>query len=227
MNGMPIISQEFTASHVTHEMMDYLLAQGWRHFGTQFFRYNVQLVGDAWQTIVPVRIRLADFQLSKSQRRVLRKNLDVTCSVKPAEITDDVRDMFQRHKSRFKDNIPDEISSFLSDTPSRVPGEGRMLTCEVDGQTVAVSFVDVGASSVSSIYGIFEPEHSSRSLGIFTLLKEIEHATVGGFDYHYPGYVTSGSSAYDYKKQFSALEGYDWQEKTWRPFEQFVPMILA
>lgn len=227
MNAMRIISQEFTAPNVSPEMMDFVLAQGWRHFGKDFFRYNVQMVGDAWQTVVPIRIRLADFKLSKSQRRVLRKNEDLVCTIKPAAITDVEQSMFQRHKARFKENIPSNLTDFLSETPDQVPGRGQMLCCELEHELIAVSYMDMGLTSLSSIYGIFEPDQSGRSLGIFTMLKEIEHAVVSGRTYHYPGYVTSGSSSYDYKKQFAALEGYDWQDETWKPFEEFPPVILG
>ena len=227
MAAMPLISHEFEAESVSHEMIDELLAHGWRHFGTNFFRYNWQMVGDEWQTVVPVRIRLSNFSMTKSQRRVLRKNADVLCEWVPAEIDDTVREMFQRHKRRFTDNVPDDITSFLSPTPADVPGEGRMLRCMVEGRVVAFSFVDIGRTSVSSVYGIFEPSYSDRSLGIFTMLTEIEMAKASGFVFHYPGYVTSGSSGYDYKKQFAGLEGYDWELQTWRPFTDFPPVVIS
>jgi leucyl-tRNA---protein transferase len=214
----PFISQEFTASGVTPIQMDALLATGWRHFGTSFFRYNWQTVGAEWQRVIPLRIGLADFRLSKSQRRVLRQNSDLVCRFQPSAITDEIRDMFQRHKRRFKDNVPNNITDFLSTTPATVPGEGRMLCCHLEQRLVAVSYMDIGSSSVSSIYGIFDPEHSERSLGIFTMLTEIQYAISAGFTFHYPGYATSGPSGYDYKKRFSALEGYDWDQQEWRAF---------
>lgn len=227
MEAMQLISEDFDAASVSHEAMDELLAAGWRHFGSHFFRYNWQAVEGQWQTVIPVRIRLCDFRPSKSQRRVLRRNADLACVFVPSEIDDVVEAMFQRHKERFKDNVPSTITDFMSPTPSILPGEGRMLRCTLDGQLVAASFVDIGKTAMSSVYGVFEPAHSERSLGTFTMLREIEAAQAAGMTHHYPGYVTSGSSNYDYKKQFAALEGYDWGAQEWRPLQEFPPVVIG
>ena len=42
------------------------------------------------------------------------------------------------------------------------------------------------------------------------MLLEIEFAQQLGCRYYYPGYAFREPSHYDYKKQFSGLEIYDW-----------------
>ena len=217
----PYIWDDFHASKVPPETMDALLAQGWRHFGTHFYRYSLMAHEGEYQTVVPLRINLSKFTLSKSQRRVLRKNADVTCMFLPASISNEAQAMFQRHKRRFTDNIPEDLSVFLSSEPASVPGVCLTLRCTVADECVALSFIDVGDLSTSSVYGMFEPEHEARSLGIFTMLCEIEWAQQNGKVYAYPGYATLGSSHYDYKKQFSGLEGYHWASQEWIPWPEF------
>ena len=51
---------------------------------------------------------------------------------------------------------------------------------------------------------------SARSLGLFTMLKEVEFAASRGKKFYYHGYAYEGESYYDYKKRFSGLESYDW-----------------
>jgi len=75
---------------------------------------------------------------------------------------------------------------------------------------LAASFFDFGRTSVSSIYGIFDPDERTRSLGIFTMLKEIEFARETGRPLYYHGYAYEGESYYDYKKRFGAIEVFDW-----------------
>ena len=232
-----LIFEEFTCGHAEPAQMDAVWARGWRHFGAQFFRNSLHLHEGSWLTIVPLRIRLADFKPSKSQRRVLRKNVDVECRVEPLEITDELRAMFHRHKQRFTDNVPENLSDFLGGEPPSILQEARpdsfviqsdnkmesppqvcetlMLSCFLNGQRVAASFLDVGLNAASSVYGIFEPEHRARSLGIFTMLKEIEYAQGRGMEFLYSGYATHEPSHYDYKKHFTALEGFDWTTETW------------
>jgi arginine-tRNA-protein transferase len=123
--------------------------------------------------------------------------------------------MFQRHKRRFRENVPDSLETFLSAEPAQVPCE--CLECRVwDGEAlVAVSYLDLGLNATSAVYGVFDPDHAPRSLGIFTMLKEIEFSSAKGCRFYYPGYATLEPSAYDYKKQFAALEALNWETGQW------------
>ncbi len=212
---LQLINEEFYADSVTAEQIDLLLADGWRHFSEHFFRYNLGVYQDEIRRVMPLRIRLADFGFSKSQRRVLRKNSDLDVKIQPINITDEIYELFDRHKTRFKSGVPSSIYDFLSmdDGPTKVFEVG----VRHKGELLAASFFDVGENSVSSIYGIFEPEETSRSLGILTMLKEIEYAMESGKQYFYPGYAYEGESFYDYKMRFTALEYFDWKGN-WLPF---------
>lgn len=212
------IHEYFMADEVPADYMDALWASGWRHFGGRFFRYNFQWSDDTCevQHIVPLRIDLARFSLSKSQRRVLNKNTDVRWETIPARAGEDVRGMFQRHKRRFPTNAPEDLSDYLHESnPGARPCECLEVRAWLDGTLVAASFMAVGSRAASSIYGMFELEHSARSLGTLTLLKEIDLSRERGHTYFYPGYSTRERSAYDYKKRFRALEGFDWKSGQW------------
>ena len=215
MTGTPgselvFINEAFYADAVSPAQLDSVLADGWRHFGTHFFRYSLNLYRDEIVRVIPLRIRLADFRVSKSQRRVLRKNEDLAVEFAPIAITDEFESLFDLHKRRFDHGVPDSIYDFLSNDPARVPTGGFQITARDDGKLLAVSFFDIGAISVSAIYGCFDPAESGRSLGIFTMLKVIEFALRDGKEFYYHGYAYEGESFYDYKKRFSALESFDW-----------------
>ncbi|MFN2500427.1 MAG: arginine-tRNA-protein transferase [Pyrinomonadaceae bacterium] len=205
------IHEEFYTDRVTPGQLDLLLADGWRHFGEHFFRYNVGLYEDEIRRVLPLRIRLADFKLSKSQRRTIRKNADLVTQISPIQISNDTNELFERHRSRFKSGAPQTLYDFLSLDPSGIPTPGFELRVHNGGSLVAASFFDVGLASVSSIYGMFDPDLAGRGLGIFTMLKEIEFAQSLSKQFYYHGYAYEGSSFYDYKKRFSALETYDWK----------------
>ena len=205
------INEEFQTDHVAPEQLDTLLADGWRHFGTQFFRYSLGVHDAEIRRVIPLRIRLSDFSLSKSQRRVLRQNSDLEVTIRPVEINDEASDLFQRHKLRFKFGVPDSLHDFLSLDPASIPCEALEVIVHHQGVLVAASYIDVAASSVSAVYGMFDPEFASRSLGIFTMLKEIEFAMSNGKEFYYQGYSYEGESFYDYKKRFRATERFDWK----------------
>lgn len=208
---LDIINEEFYASLIEPPMLDLLLMDAWRHFGNHFFRYNFGFYEGEIRRVIPLRIRLDQFKLSKSQRRVLRKNSDLETVIKPIEITPEIHELFSRHKQRFKTGVPESIYDFLSRNAASEPTSGMEIGVRLGGKLLAASFFDVGRTSVSSIYGIFDPEIPERSLGIFTLLKEIEYAIENDKSYFYHGYAYEGESYYDYKKRFSALELFDWK----------------
>lgn len=214
--GVRYINEVFEAPHVTPARLDFLLADAWRHFGTYFFRYSLGLYESDIRLVLPLRIRLAHFSQSKSQRRVARENSDASVVIRPIEITEESMALFERHKQRFKSGVPESIYDFLSDEPATVPCESFELNVRVDGRLVAVSYFDLGERAISAVYGMFDPEYSDRSLGIFTMLKEIEFARESGMEFYYQGYSYEGRSFYDYKKRFRGTEVFDWKGN-WKP----------
>jgi arginine-tRNA-protein transferase len=203
----------------TSGKMDEYWAAGWRHFGPFFFRRYFMECGDQIMAVQPLRVVLDQFRPSKSQRRVLRRNADLTCTIQPTVLDDELRQMFAAHVQRFTFNVPPSLESFLGDQPAAVPCENVTVAVFDAGQLVAASFLDLGQDAVSSVYAIFDPAESRRSLGIFTMLKEIKYARERGCRYYYPGYACHESSPYDYKKQFAGLEWFDWSGN-WKPLRR-------
>lgn len=203
------------------EGMDFVWANGWRHFGEKFYRYNAAIMSGQLQHIVPLRTVLSQFKQSKSQRRVIRKNGDLRMITKHASLDDEKWQMFEKHRLRFDEYIPTSLYNFVSEKPASVP----CLCVEFgvrdqDDRLLAVSFLDVGRTSVSSVFAMFDPEFQDRRLGILTMLLEIYWAQKQGKEYYYSGYTTTGSSRYNYKKCFHGLEGYDFDTNKWNPFER-------
>jgi leucyl-tRNA---protein transferase len=212
------INEQFIAERVTPAQLDLLLAQGWRHFGTNFFRYSYGFYELDIRLVLPLRIRLSEFSLSKSQRRTLKRNSDLKTVIRPIEIVDESRSLFETHKRRFKSGVPDSLSDFLSPMPAVEPCEAKEIAVYDAERLVAVSYFDIGATANSGVYAMFDPQYASRRLGIYTLLREIEFAIEAGREFYYQGYAYQGSSFYDYKKQFRGTEAFDWNE-SWQPLE--------
>lgn len=194
------------------ERMDWLWERGWRHFGAIFFRYSRQL-NPTRQDIIPLRIDLARFQPTKSQRRALRKNSDLRSHWGPVDLSAEHREVFARHAGRFAENVPQQIEDFVgTGTMHDTPCVLRELSVrEPGGRLVAVSYVALGSTAWSSVYAYFDPADAARSLGIATQLWEIEAARAVGCRWLYLGYATRQPSRYDYKRQYAGAEWYDWE----------------
>ena len=214
------VNEAFESSSVAKKDLDLLLEQGWRHHGKMFFRYSLAVLEDELRFVIPLRIRAQNFKFSKSQKRILKQNKDLQIVIRPIQIDEEKKSLFDRHKQRFSDNVPESIYSFLDADAAKVPCESfELAVYNQDGRLLACSFFVAGEDSISSIYAMFEPDEASRSLGIFTMLLEINHSIDLGKSFYYQGYVYAGDSFYDYKKRFSALEQYDWKGR-WTEFAE-------
>ena len=211
--------QRFELERATPMVMDALWADGWRHFGTTFFRDYFNIHGKRLVRVLPLRIRLDHFKLARDHRRLTKKNTDLSIRFRPVVIGDDHMELFKKHAERFTENKPPSIYSFISLSPVLIPCASLMCEIRDGDRLLAASFFDVGAESVSSIYAMFEPEESHRGLGHLTLLSEISYAQKAGKKYVYTGYAHTISSYYDYKKRYRGTEFYDWKS-AWLPIEK-------
>jgi len=193
-------------------LMDELWAEGWRHFGPVFFRYSRWLHGGRSLSITPLRVDLARFELSRSQRRVLARNRDLRVEVRPTRFDAETFSMFEAHRRRFRSDVPDSLYDFLSPAaPAEIPCRNETVRVYSGARLVAAHFLDVGSRATSSVYSMFDPAESRRSLGVYTILLAVERSQRLGSLFYYPGYATREPSPYDYKKHLAGLEEYDWR----------------
>ena len=200
----------FACLKVSPAQMDLLWAEGWRHFGIYFFRYRRSVHDKKLFTVLPLRIDLGRFGLTRSQRRVLAKNRDAKIVYRPAAIDSQKHALFSKHSLRFRENVPTSLDDFLSPQPASVPCITRELCVYVGERLVGVTYIDLGKHATSAVYAIFDPAEAKRSLGILMMLHSLQFSSDGGYRYYYPGYAYREPFIYDYKKRFRGLEYLDW-----------------
>ncbi|NJN35625.1 MAG: arginine-tRNA-protein transferase [Saprospiraceae bacterium] len=199
---------------------DTLLALGWRHNGKMMFCTSHDIDDDGHLcTVLPLRYRLKEFELSKSQRKIFQKNQDLTHIVRPVKIDDEKHALFFKHIEKFRDRKPNSIWDFVSPEPRRPFQTWELCVFNADKKMVACSFFDLTTHSLSSTYAMYDLEEGKRSLGIFTMILEINFAIEKNKRFYYPGYVYDRNSFYDYKKKFAKTEYFDWSLKTWLPYK--------
>jgi arginine-tRNA-protein transferase len=223
--------KQFELDRATPAMMDSFWADGWRHFGTYFFREIFGVLGKRLTLHLALRINLEQFRLSKRLRRIRNRNNDAIIIIDNAHISAEKEYLFEEHSQKFTDNKPQKLTDFISQEPSIIPCSTKECRVEIvhetiasndidENELIAISFFDIGEEACSSVYAFYDIEESQkRSLGILTLMKEIEYAIDQGKKYMYLGYSFREHSHYDYKKQFAGLEFYTWQGE-WLPIEE-------
>ncbi len=159
---------------------------------------------------VPVRVPVARFAPTRSQRRVWRRNQDLDWEIRtPAESLDLYplyRDYLQqRHAGGGMDEPREEdyqrfLDSDWSETHFQV---GRL-----EGRAVVVAVTDVLHDALSAVYTFYDTTLAGRSPGTLAILRQIEWARNMRRQWLYLGYWIAGSEKMDYKSKFRPLHAY-------------------
>jgi len=216
-----IIDERAEMTQISPETLDRILSEGWRLLGYRFLRHNLTTWQKQLCNTIPLRVRLADFDLSKSQRKILRQNEDLRVVSGPAQFDEAREGLFSQHEARFAEKQSTTLASFLHrDAPHAYPTEGRELAVYLGDELIACSFFHWGKEAVSGTYCVFSPEFNKRSLGTFTMLLEILLAKERGMAFYYHGYVHNIPSQFDYKLNLSGLEAMSWKTSKWEKMER-------
>jgi arginine-tRNA-protein transferase len=169
--------------------------------------YRPACVGCA--ACVPVRIPVADFQLSRSLRRIQKTNLDLTARLAECEASLEQFRLFQRYqRSRHADS--DMASMTFGDFRSMIedsPVMSRIIELrDARGSCIGACLVDVLDDGISAVYSFFDPGEPRRSLGTLLVLALINAARQAGLPYAYLGYWIAESRKMAYKARFRPLE---------------------
>jgi arginine-tRNA-protein transferase len=194
---------------------DQLLAKGWRVLGYCMLRHNYTVWDGQLVRTIPLRIPLNAFVFSKSQRKTLRRHADLRVEHGPIELTPEKADLFERHSTRFRSGGYTSMQTFLTPDSATMPVPGLEFRVYNKDRLLACSYVHVGDDAISATYCFFDPEETKRSLGLFTMLAEMDWARRLGKRYYYHGYCHSTPSQFDYKLNFEPLEQYDWAADRW------------
>ena len=201
----------FTALQGDHseKLNDALSKQGFRR--SQNVLYRPSCADCA--ACLSARIRVKDFQPTKSQKRAMKRNQDLQREATSPWATEDQFSLFRTYlDSRHADGgMADmdifEFAAMIEETPVR----SRVIeyrSQEEREDLKAVCLTDVLEDGLSMVYSFYDPDAVRRSLGTYIILDHIRIAQDAGLPYVYLGYWVPGSQKMGYKAGFSALEVY-------------------
>jgi arginine-tRNA-protein transferase len=187
-----------------------LMDQHFRRSGRVFYRPRCP----ECSACTPLRIDVRDFAPSASQRRVRRRNADVTVRWATPSLDQAKLDLYRRyvvHRHGRDEPDPDSVREFLYDSPT----DTLEATYWLGERLVGVGICDVTPVALSTVYFYFDPEESRRSLGVYSALVEIETAKRLDLGYYYLGFWVPGSPKMDYKArlgrhQLLGIGGWTW-----------------
>jgi arginine-tRNA-protein transferase len=195
---------------VYHRFMD----AAFRRSGKVFY----QPVCRGCRACQPIRVPVATFRPSKSQRRCRRRNQDLVVTAGDPHATDEKFELYLRYACAWhgKDKTHEDregFESFLYESPVDTV---EYTYRDASGRLLAVGICDLCPESLSSVYFYFDPADAHRGLGTFGAVYELEQAARAGVPYYYLGYWVEGCGAMQYKNTFRPCEVLH-PDGVWRP----------
>ena len=206
LEGLVATTEYRVMTRVTPDEQQALLERGWRRFGAQYFR---PVCGDC-EECVSLRVPVATFRASKSQRRAWRRCTNLRVTVR-TPLADEERLALYRAWHAGRENARGWPASPMDLTEYErvfcLEHDGaREFDYYDDGRLIGIGFVDETPRALSSMYFFYHPDAARLSLGVASVLFEIEWARSRGKTHVYLGYRIAGCPSTAYKSQYGPHE---------------------
>ena len=204
-------------THLTHDkplaLVDNLLKGGFRR--SQNIAYMPYCEG--CQACISVRVLVDEFQPSRSLRRVLDANRDLTARRLQSTPTTEQYALFRAYiDARHADGgmadmtvldyammVEDSIIDTFITEYRREPAAGA---ARKGAPLLATALCDRLSDGVSMVYSFYDPSAPRRGLGTYMILDHIDYVRRLGLPYLYLGYWIQGSQKMSYKRRFQPQE---------------------
>ena len=188
-----------------------LIERGYRRFGQMFFRP----ICDGCNECQSIKIDVANFNFSKSMRRVIKKGANIESFIQEPTLSQEHLNLFKKYHLFMKDKKDWKYNETSPNHyyDSFVNGHNKFgyEVLYFDGdKLIGVDLIDILEDGISSIYFYYDPDYMSYSLGKLSLYNQIMIAKNNNLKWIYLGYYVEDCPSLSYKshyKPYVTLDG--------------------
>lgn len=202
------------------ELFDQYLASGWRSTGQSLYTSDfLRTEDDELYGCVQIRLPLADHAFTARQRKLMNRNARrFTFRIEPAGWPDQQMLSVNRKYMRMKpENSRDDLDYHVFTAEGIRVLDTWTVKVYDEARLAGFSYFDLGRRVMYSKAGIYDPYYHRSSLGIYTMLLEVEFARERGVSYYHPGYISRGYPKFHYKADLGPMEYRDVLQQKWLP----------
>lgn len=186
----------------------WLMTQGFRRSGDQAYRPHCEHC-NACQSL---RVIASEFSPSKSQRRNLKRNQQLTLKTSNT-LKSEYYPLFEEYINTCHQDgtmYPANYSQFESFLSSSLT---QQLFIEIWQQTedgnsllVSVAVTDVLSNGLSAVYTFYSPSLRNKGIGVYSILMQIKECQKLHKEYLYLGYQIDDCKKMNYKNRYFPFE---------------------
>ena len=177
---------------------------GYRRSGAHLYRPDC----DFCSACISCRIPIDQFEFNRVQRKIWNNNKDLQVIERNDLTCEESYSLYERYiNTRHADGdmypaTPEQFEAFIKTKTV----DTRFFMFYQESRLITVSVTDILDHGLSAVYTFFDPAESKRSLGIYSILHQINMANTLKLPHVFLGYWVKNCQKMEYKCKFRPLE---------------------